>query len=62
MVLRWCRNAFAYLSTLGVTATDNETVRLQKTAFTTVSVAVCLFAAVWGGFYTFYDEPVSAAN
>ncbi len=61
MVPRWCRNAFAYLSTLGVTATDNETVRLQKTAFTTVSVAVCLFAAVWGGVYMLYDEPVSAA-
>ena len=61
MVLRWCRSAFTHLSTLGVTETDNETVRLQKTAFTTVSVAVCLFAAVWGGFYTLYKEPVSAA-
>jgi signal transduction histidine kinase len=61
MILRWCRNAFAYLSSLGVTATDNETVRLQKTAFTTVSFAVCLLAPLWGGVYMLYDEPVSAA-
>ena len=40
MVVRWCRNAFAYLSGLGVTAADDDTVRLQKTAFMTVSVAL----------------------
>jgi signal transduction histidine kinase len=60
-MLRWLRNACVYLSTLGVTATDDENVRLQKIAFTTVSVAVCLFAFVWGGFYMLYDEPLSAA-
>jgi hypothetical protein len=56
-MLRWCRIAFAYLSSLGATATDNETVRLQKTAFTTVSFAVCLLAPVWGGFYMLYCIP-----
>jgi signal transduction histidine kinase len=61
MVVRWCRNAFAYLSGLGVTAADDDAVRLQKTAFMTVSVAVCLLAPMWGVLYTLYDEPLSAA-
>ena len=61
MSVRWCRNAFAYLSGLGVTAADDDTVRLQKTAFMTVSVSVCLLAPMWGAFYMLYDEPLSAA-
>jgi len=61
MGVPWYRNAFAYLSGLGVTAADDDTVRLQKTAFMTVSVAVCLLAPLWGVLYTLCDEPLSAA-
>ena len=58
MIARWSRRAFAYVSCLGVVPTDDDTVRLQKTTFTTVSLMVCLLAPIWGAFYIFKSEEI----
>lgn len=61
MIIRWSRRAFAYVSCLGVVPTDADTVRLQKTTFTTVSLMVCLLAPIWGAVYILFGEAASGA-
>ena len=61
MILRWCRRALVYVTSLGVRPGDDDTLRLQKTTFTAVSLFVCLVAPLWGAVYIYYGELLSGA-
>jgi signal transduction histidine kinase len=55
------RKKYSQIVSTGIQQNDDESVRLQKKTFTSISVMISFLAIGWGSYYVFLDEPLAGS-